>query len=194
MNPYLGFSALLMAGLDGVENKIHPGEAGHQGPVPPAAGRRRQDPHRLPQPRTGAGVPGQGPRLPHQGWRVHRQLPRRLHRPEDAGSDALPHGHAPGRVRHVLLACNRQRRYIHATKATARGPVPSFFLVRDNPPIASLHSRWTLMTSHAPAGTGSPRWPRFCQAQAQEPKPVYKLPGAPRCSTPTSSHDQRKRK
>jgi len=27
MNPYLGCSALLMAGLDGVENKIHPGEA-----------------------------------------------------------------------------------------------------------------------------------------------------------------------
>ena len=27
MNPYLGFAALLMAGLDGVENNIHPGEA-----------------------------------------------------------------------------------------------------------------------------------------------------------------------
>lgn len=26
-NPYLGFAAMLMAGMDGVENKIHPGEA-----------------------------------------------------------------------------------------------------------------------------------------------------------------------
>jgi hypothetical protein len=104
MNPYLGFAALLMAGLDGVENKIHPGEAATKDlyHLPPEEDKLVPD--RLPQPGPGAGVPGQGPRLPDQGRRVHRCHARRLHRAEDAGSDALPHGHAPGRVRHVLLA------------------------------------------------------------------------------------------
>ncbi len=38
-NPYLCYAALLMAGLDGIQNKIHPGEADGQEPLRPAAGR-----------------------------------------------------------------------------------------------------------------------------------------------------------
>ena len=78
-----------MAGLDGVENKIHPGEAA------------TKDLYHLP-PEEDAKIPtvcrsldqaleylDKGPRLPDQGRRVHRCLHRRLHRAEDAGSDAL---------------------------------------------------------------------------------------------------------
>ena len=118
-NPYLGFAALLMAGLDGVREQDPPGRSRDQGPLPPAAGRRREDPDRLPQPRPGARVPRQGPRLPDQGRRVHRRLHRRLHRAEDAGSHALPHDDASGRVRHVLLACKPAVRGSALTKGTA---------------------------------------------------------------------------
>jgi glutamine synthetase len=46
-NPYLCFTALMMAGLDGVQNKIHPGEAADKNlyDLPPEEGCK--DPDRL---------------------------------------------------------------------------------------------------------------------------------------------------
>ena len=105
MNPYLGFSALLMAGLDGVENKIHPGEAA------------TKDLYHLP-PEEDALIPtvchsldqaldylDQDRAFLTKGGVFTDCLHRRLHRTEDAGSDPLPDGDPPGRVRHVLHAC-----------------------------------------------------------------------------------------
>ncbi len=61
-NPYLAFSALLMAGLDGIANKIHPGEAMDKDlyDLPPA--RAEEDPDGLRLAPRGAHVARQGNR------------------------------------------------------------------------------------------------------------------------------------
>ena len=46
-NPYLGFAAMLMAGLDGIKNKLDPGDADGQGPLRPAAEGAEEDPDRV---------------------------------------------------------------------------------------------------------------------------------------------------
>ena len=119
-NPYLCFAALLMAGLDGVQNKIHPGEAADK------------NLYHLP-PEEDAMIPtvcrsldqaleclDKRPRVPDPRRRVHRRDDRRLHRAEDGGSPALPHDHASGRVRHVLLAVSVVA-LRHAESGTAGG-------------------------------------------------------------------------
>ncbi len=97
-NPYLGFAAMLMAGLDGIENKIHPGDPMDKNlyDLPPAE--LSKNPARLPSLARGDGAPRQGPRLPQEGRRFHRRHDRRLHRAEDGGSRPLRNDPAPGRV------------------------------------------------------------------------------------------------
>ena len=103
-NPYLCFAALLMAGLDGVQNKIHPGEAAskdlyHLPPeedklIPTVCSSLEQALEALDKDReflTRGGV-------------FSDSHDRRLHRAENDGSPAHAHDHAPDRVRHVLLA------------------------------------------------------------------------------------------
>ncbi len=101
-NPYLCFAALLMAGLDGIQNKIHPGDPADKNlyDLPPeedaliptvcaSAGR-------------GPGFPGQGPRVPDQGRCLLQRLDRCLPGPEDGRSEQGSHDDPPGRVRSVL--------------------------------------------------------------------------------------------
>ncbi len=64
-NPYFAFAAMMMAGLDGIQNKIHPGRSGRQGSVRPGARGGQAHPDRVPLARHGARAPGQGPRVPH---------------------------------------------------------------------------------------------------------------------------------
>ena len=101
-NPYYTFTAMLMAGLDGIQNKIHPGDPMDKDlydlppeeltDIPTVCGSLREalEAHR------------RRPRLPQEGRGLQRRPDRRLHRPQ-MGRGLLSRTHdAPGRVRNVL--------------------------------------------------------------------------------------------
>lgn len=113
-NPYLAFSALLMAGLDGVKNKIEPAEpidkdlyelaprstpTSSRSDVPPGRARR----------------PGGGQRVPPGGRRLHvgpdRDVDRLQAHARDRPDPAAP---APARVRALLRHLSRGSRSLGA--------------------------------------------------------------------------------
>jgi hypothetical protein len=73
VQPLPGFQRDADGGPGRCREQDPPRRGRHQGPVPPAARRRREDPDRLPQPGPGARLPRQGSGVPDQGRRVHRQ-------------------------------------------------------------------------------------------------------------------------
>ena len=60
-NPYLAFAAMMMAGLDGILNKIHPGEPIDKDLYRPATGRIEENSDRVSLARHGARSARQGP-------------------------------------------------------------------------------------------------------------------------------------
>ena len=102
-NPYLAFAAMLMAGLDGIANKIDPGAAMDKDlyDLPPRE--LKKIPTRVRLAPRGARQPGQGSQLPEGRRRVQRRLHRQLYRAEDARRHEVRDDAAPGRVCDVLL-------------------------------------------------------------------------------------------
>ena len=102
-NPYLAFAAMLMAGLDGIKNKIDPGDPVDKNiyDLPPEeAAEIKQVPGSLAgQPRGARGRP----RVPARGRRVHRRPDRDLHRLQAlVGGRPDPPAAAPVRVLPLL--------------------------------------------------------------------------------------------
>ena len=101
-NPYLGFAAMLMAGLDGIQNRIHPGDPIDKNlyDLPPEE--LKDIPTVCGTLREALENPARRSRLPDEGRRLHQGLHRSLHRPALRGSPRLRAHAAPDRVPDVL--------------------------------------------------------------------------------------------
>ena len=79
-NGYLAFAAMLMAGLDGIENKIDPGEPLDKDIYALSPEELAEVPHHARLARRGAERPRGGPRVPPEGRRLHRGRDRHVDR------------------------------------------------------------------------------------------------------------------
>lgn len=119
-NPYLAFSALLLAGLDGVKNKIEAGRADRQGPLRAGSRGARGRPPGPDLPPGRPGRAGGGQRVPPGGRRLHLGPDRDLDRLQaHQGNRPHPAAPAPARVRAVL-------RHLSRTTADPRKRLPGW--------------------------------------------------------------------
>ena len=136
-NPYLAFAAQLMAGIDGIRNRIEPPGSDRQGPLRAPRRGSQGHPQGSGHPRGGPGGTGRGQRVPAGRRRLHpgpdRHLDRVQVRERDPSALAAPE---PVRVRALL------RRLVRSC-----GPT---LLVRNSP--QDLLNR---------AGHGFTPWPAF---------------------------------
>ncbi len=107
-NPYLAFAAMLMAGLDGIRNRIHPGDPIDKNLYDLPEAELREIPTVCGSLPEAIESLERRPRVPEGRRRVHRRPDRRLHRAEGGGDRSLPHDAAPDRVRHVLLVLSER--------------------------------------------------------------------------------------
>ena len=105
-NPYLAFAALLMAGLDGIGNKIDPGPAMDKDlyDLPPEE--LAADPDRLRLAARGAGRLEADHDFLQGGVFTKDQIEGYIDA-QVGRAGPLPHDAAPGRVRHVLQLLGR---------------------------------------------------------------------------------------
>ena len=102
-NPYMAFAAMMMAGLDGIENKTRSRPAAGQRHLRPGSGGAGQGAVHARFAGGCAGCPGTRPRLPAQGRCVHRGAAEHLHRLQaHQGSGCRAAAAASLRVRAVL--------------------------------------------------------------------------------------------
>ena len=97
------FAALLMAGLDGVQNKIHPGDPLDKNLYDLEPEEAAKVPHPCASLDEALDNLDKDREFLTRGGVFTNDMHRRLHRAQVRGGAALPHDHAPRRVRHVLL-------------------------------------------------------------------------------------------
>ena len=158
-NPYLAFSAMLMAGLDGIKNKVDPGAAMDKDlydlppkelkKIPTVCGSLREALANLDKDRA----------FLKARRRVQRRLHRQLYRAQDGRRLPLRDDAAPGRVRHVLFLLRPR------SDETKGGPRAALLLLgRDSSPLGrerggGLSWAFTIRTRRHPARRKRSRTP-----------------------------------